>query len=138
MALPPTAPALRPKPLSPHLQIWRWTPTMASSILHRITGVGLAGGILFFTAWLVAAAIGAETYAQVQAAARHPLGLVVLAGFTLAFVFHLLNGIRHLVWDFGHGFTPAVASRASIVIFVLTLVISAGVWAAAFAINGGW
>jgi len=129
-------PRAHPRPLSPHLQIWRWSVTMASSIFHRVSGFGLALGTILLAAWLLALASGPDSYAIAQAIAAHPLGRLVLFGYTLAFVYHLLNGIRHLVWDVGHGFTPAVATRSGVAVFALTLIVTVAVWAAAYAMSG--
>lgn len=116
------------RPLSPHLQIYRWYLTMASSILHRITGVGLALGLVLFTWWLTALARGPESFAVVQAAIDNPLGGLVLFGLTLALWYHLLNGIRHLLWDAGYGFRKEVAERASLMVFAATAVLTLLTW----------
>lgn len=113
------------RPLSPHLQIFRWYYTMASSILHRITGVGLALGLLLLTWWLTALARGPESFAIVQAATGNLFGGLILFGFTFALFYHLVNGIRHLAWDAGYGFGRETAERMSLVVigtsFALTL-----------------
>ncbi len=92
------------RPLSPHLQIYRWYFTMALSIAHRVTGVGLVLGMILLTCWLVALAGGPDSFANMQWLMRNLLGGLVLFAFTLTLFFHLLNGIRHLAWDFGWGF----------------------------------
>ena len=93
------------RPLSPHLQIWRWGPGMTVSILHRVTGSGLSIlGLALLTWWLWAIAAGAEAYAAFTTHATRWYGLVVLVGLTWAFWQHLLSGIRHLVMDIGAGF----------------------------------
>jgi succinate dehydrogenase / fumarate reductase, cytochrome b subunit len=92
-----------PRPLSPHLQIYRWQLTSVMSILHRITGVGLAVAAVFLVSWLGTAADGAEPFAQMQGFLGSPVGLIVLFGCTVALFYHLCNGVRHLVWDTGHG-----------------------------------
>lgn len=91
------------RPLSPHLQIYRWQTTMLVSILQRITGIGLCAGSLLLAVWLVAAATGPEAYALVNAIATSWLGLLVLFGFSWALMQHMLGGIRHFIWDFGYG-----------------------------------
>ncbi len=108
----------RPPPLSPHLQIYSWPITMAASILHRATGVALAGGTLFLCCWIVAAASGAESYAVFAAAANHPIGIFVLFGFVWSLAYHLLNGIRHLAWDFGRGFKVQTAKTTAALVLV--------------------
>ncbi|GBD42750.1 Succinate dehydrogenase cytochrome b556 subunit [bacterium HR40] len=116
------------RPLSPHLQIYRWYLTMASSILHRITGVALAVGLLFLTWWLTALARGPESFAVVQRVSGSPLGRFVLFLFTLALFYHLLNGLRHLLWDAGLGFDRQVAERASLGVFIATVALSLLTW----------
>src|SRR6185437_11715164 len=92
------------RPLSPHLQIYKPQITTALSIFHRITGVGLAAGTLLLVWWLVAAARSDAAYASVSWFIRSPIGWVLLFGWSVALWFHFCNGIRHLFWDFGHGF----------------------------------
>jgi succinate dehydrogenase / fumarate reductase cytochrome b subunit len=95
------------RPLSPHLQIYRPMLTMMMSIVHRITGAALYVGTLLLAWWLLAASSGPNAYATFQAAASSFIGRVVLLGYTWALVHHMLGGIRHLIWDSGHGFGPA-------------------------------
>src|SRR5277367_2635638 len=104
-----SAAKLPPRPLSPHMGIWRWHITMLGSILHRASGVVLYVAALLLTAWGVALASRANDYAQFQAILASPLGRLVLVGITLAAFYHLANGIRHLAWDSGLGFNPRVA-----------------------------
>lgn len=93
------------RPLSPHLTIWKWGPHMAVSILHRVTGFGLATlGAALFVWWLVAASSGAEAYESFVAFVRGPIGVFLLVGLTWAFWQHTLSGLRHLVMDIGAGF----------------------------------
>jgi succinate dehydrogenase / fumarate reductase cytochrome b subunit len=91
------------RPLSPHLQIYRWQLTSTLSITHRATGIALSVGTLLLVWWLVAAATGPEPYATVQAFLRSWLGLLLLVGWSFSLFFHLCAGIRHLVWDTGYG-----------------------------------
>src|SRR5579871_4098332 len=101
-----TSSPVRPRaerPLSPHLQIYRPMLTMMMSIVHRITGAALYVGTLLLAWWLLAAASGPNAYATFQAVASSFIGRVVLLGYTWALV-HMLGGIRHLIWDSGHGF----------------------------------
>jgi succinate dehydrogenase / fumarate reductase, cytochrome b subunit len=90
------------RPLSPHLQIYRWQLTSVLSILHRAAGVVLSAGAILLVWWLVAAASGAEAYEGVEDFLGSWLGLLLLFGWTVALFYHLCNGIRHLVWDTGH------------------------------------
>ena len=91
------------RPLSPHLRIYRLTLTMLMSIVHRITGAALYVGTLLLAWWLLAAASGPNAYATFQAVTSSFIGRVVLLGYTWALVHHMLGGIRHLIWDSGHG-----------------------------------
>ena len=91
------------RPLSPHLQVYRWQLTSVMSILHRASGVALAAGTILLVWWLGAASDGPGPYAGVQAFLGSWLGRILLFGWSLALFYHLCNGIRHLVWDTGHG-----------------------------------
>lgn len=121
------------RPLSPHLQVYRWPVTMASSILHRATGIGLGLGTLLLTWWLVAAAAGPEYYAWVQMVLGSWLGRLVLFGFTWALFYHLLNGIRHLFWDAGYGYSIPVANRTAWLVIVGSVVLAVLAWIVAYA-----
>ena len=92
------------RPLSPHLQVYRPELTSVLSIVHRITGVALSVGLLLLVCWLLAVASGAAFYDAVQAFNAHWFGRILLFGWTFALFYHLCNGIRHLVWDTGHGY----------------------------------
>jgi len=105
-----------PRPLSPHLQVYRWQLTSVMSFLHRVSGVALTAGALLLVWWLVAAAAGPGPYAQVQWFLGSPLGLLLLFVWTAALFYHLCNGLRHLWWDAGHGFElPSVYASGWIV-----------------------
>ena len=95
------------RPLSPHLSTYRLTLTMAMSIVHRITGGALYVGSLLLAWWLLAAASGPNAYATFQSVTSSFIGRIVLFGYTWALIHHMLGGLRHLVWDTGHGFSPA-------------------------------
>ena len=127
---------VRTRPLSPHLTIWRWGPHMLVSILHRITGSALTvAGLALLTWWLMAIAGGAEAYADFVAAAKHPLGTLVLIGLSWAFFQHLFSGLRHLVMDIGAGFDLTANKRMAVATIVLSLLATLALW---FPILGGW
>ncbi len=126
------------RPLSPHLQIYRWPVTMGTSILHRITGVGLAGGTLLLAWWLHAVSEGPEAYAFFLSIAGHVLGQFVLFGFTLALVYHAFNGMRHLFWDAGVGFDLKTANRSGLFVYAATLLTTLGIWVLAHQSMGVW
>lgn len=121
----------RSRPLSPHLQVWRWHVTMAASILHRASGVALYVGGILLAAWLAALAAGPDTYAVAEAIAHSIWGQLVMYGFSVAVAYHLANGIRHLAWDSGHGFRPATADATGWFAIVFALAAPIGVWALA-------
>ena len=118
-----------PRPLSPHLTVWRWGPHMLVSILHRVTGAGLSiVGLAVLTWWLTALAGGTEAYATFAKAAAHPVGVIVLVGLTWAFFQHLFSGIRHLVMDTGAGFELDTNKRFAILTLVGSLLLTALLW----------
>lgn len=106
--------ATRPRPLSPHLFIYKPIPTMMMSIVHRITGSALYFGILLFAAWLVAAATSEAWFGTVSAVYGSWVGRLVLFGFTWALVHHLIGGLRHLVWDTGKGLEKHLSTRIAV------------------------
>lgn len=94
------------RPLSPHLQIYRPMLSMMMSIVHRITGAALYFGTLLVVIWLVSAASGPSAFATVQSIYGSILGQLVLFGYTWALIHHAIGGVRHFIWDLGHGFGP--------------------------------
>ncbi|MDB5467118.1 MAG: sdhC [Phenylobacterium sp.] len=118
----------REPPMSPHLSVWRWHITMATSILHRATGVALYVGALIAAAWAVALAQGPEAYAGFKHLLGSPLGKLVMFGLTLSFFYHLANGVRHLVWDAGHGLEVKSANASSVVVFAFTAAATVAIW----------
>ena len=100
------------RPLSPHLQVYKPQITSVLSILHRITGVGLAVGALALVYWLNAAAYGPEVFERAQSLFASWLGRLLLIGWTWALFYHLCNGIRHLFWDAGYGFELDTAYKS--------------------------
>lgn len=120
----------RPRPLSPHLTIWRWGPHMVVSILHRATGTALSiAGLAVLTWWLWAISTGTQAFASFTKAANSPLGLVVLIGLTWSFFQHLLSGIRHLVMDTGQAFELKVNKTFAILTIVGSILLTLLVWA---------
>ena len=114
--------------MSPHLSVWRWHITMATSILHRATGVALYVGALISAAWAVALAQGPEAYAGFKHLLGSPLGKLVMFGLTVSFFYHLANGVRHLVWDAGHGLNVKSANASSVVVFAFTAAATVAIW----------
>jgi len=120
------------RPLSPHLQVYRFEWTMAYSIIHRITGVGLAVGTIFMTYWLLALAGGAGSFATAQDLAGSIIGQLLLLGWTWALFYHLANGIRHLFWDAGKGLDLVSAARSGHFMVVSSVVLTALAWLAGY------
>jgi succinate dehydrogenase / fumarate reductase, cytochrome b subunit len=123
---------MRARPLSPHLSVYRWRYTMALSILHRLTGLLLSASLLLLVYWLAALAAGAARYAQVLQQLQHPLVKLLFAGVIASFVFHFLNGIRHLCFDAGVGLERAQAQRSAWALLILAGVITAALLAVLF------
>ena len=119
------------RPLSPHLTIWKWGPHMAVSILHRISGQGLAFvGLPVLLWWLGALVSGPEAYETFAGAATSPLGYIVLVGLSWAFFNHLASGIRHLVMDIGAGYEIDRNRMWSVASLALGVLLTAAFWAA--------
>ena len=117
------------RPLSPHLSIWKWGPYMAVSILHRITGDGMAFvGLGIFLWWLGSLAGGAASYQDFRDAMATPLGMIVLVGVSWAFFSHLSSGVRHFVLDIGAGYELTVNKTWSIVVLFLGILFTALFW----------
>ena len=116
------------RPTSPHLQIYKWGPHMALSILHRASGVALGGGTLLLAWWLISLASGPDEYAQFQTCMESLIGKTVLLGFTLALMLHLCNGVRHLFWDMGMGLEIETTARTNMLVFLGTVVLTAVSW----------
>jgi succinate dehydrogenase / fumarate reductase cytochrome b subunit len=126
------------RPLSPHLQIYRWPLTMALSILHRATGIALSVGTVLIVWWLLAAARGPDAYEAVQGFVGSWIGVLLLVGWTYSLFFHLCNGIRHLVWDAGYGFDLPTTYKTSLAVVavsgaltLIAVIVGAAQWSAA-------
>jgi succinate dehydrogenase / fumarate reductase cytochrome b subunit len=120
----------RNRPLSPHLQIWRWGPAMVSSILHRATGIGATVGIAVLLWWLGALVSGPEAYETFSQQATSWYGLVVLVGVSWSVISHTISGIRHFVLDTGAGYEVKRNNSWATVCTVLGVVLTAAFWAA--------
>lgn len=124
------------RPLSPHLSIWKWGPHMAVSIVHRVTGSGMATlGTILLVWWLAALATGRERYEQfvglftTSAGHLNIIGWVFAVGFTLSFFQHMMSGIRHFVMDVGAGYELKSAKNSALATFVGSVVLTALFWA---------
>lgn len=120
------------RPLSPHLQVWRWHLTLAASIMHRATGMALYAGAFIAAGWAVSLAMGEQAFNCYRGLLGSPLGLLVLFGLTFSAFYHLANGVRHLVWDAGKGFDPRFATTTAAAVFAFGAVATVVVWAVIF------
>ncbi len=116
------------RPLSPHLQVYRPQLTSVMSIMHRASGAALATGSLLLAVWLTALAMGANTFGPLVEALHHPVGKLVLFGYSLALVYHGLNGIRHLAWDLSIGLEIKHVYRSGYTVLLLTFLVTAALW----------
>lgn len=114
---------MRERPLSPHISVYRWGYTMTLSILSRATGIALTAGLLVLAYWLMALATGPSAYAGAKSLMSSVFVKILLAGWLFSFVYHLVNGIRHLVWDFGIGLEKSEARRSAGVTVGVTVVL---------------
>lgn len=120
------------RPLSPHLGIYRWQLTMALSILHRASGVFLSIGAVLMVVVLTSIAMGESQYATVQSWLAHPIGLVLLAGWSFALYLHLANGVRHLIWDAGMGLEKHTANKSGLWVIAFAVLATVATWAIAW------
>lgn len=125
----------RPRPLSPHLQVWRWHITMAGSILTRATGVALYVGALLAALWAASLASGPDAYAIYTGLLGSVLGKLVLFGLTVSIFYHMAAGVRHLMWDTGRGFQPKTANMTTMLAIGFAVVASLVIWAIAIAVG---
>lgn len=119
---------IRERPLSPHLQIWRWHITMASSIAHRATGVALYAGALIGAGWAMALAAGPVAYSDYMGLLGSWFGKIVMFGLTVSIFFHLANGVRHIIFDAGEGFEPKTADFTASVAFAFAIAAAILIW----------
>ena len=118
----------RERPLSPHLQVYKPQMTSVTSILHRATGLGMAYGLAVFAWWLISASIGSEAYSVFTGFMASKIGLLLMFGWTIAFYYHMANGIRHLIWDSGFLFKIKNAYAAGYLVLFLTIAFTAMTW----------
>jgi succinate dehydrogenase / fumarate reductase, cytochrome b subunit len=125
------------RPLSPHLMVYRWPLPMAMSIAHRITGSGLYFGTLLVAWWLIAAAAGPNPYSHVAAFMSSFFGRLILLGYTWALLHHMLGGIRHLIWDTGHGFEASEREWLALATGVASVSLTLILWVFGYLVMGG-
>ncbi|APG63069.1 succinate dehydrogenase, cytochrome b556 subunit [Sphingorhabdus lutea] len=126
------------RPISPHLQVYKWGPHMAISIFHRMTGniLAVAGGILLLW-WLYALANGPESFQSFKdCLAWYNIGYVILIGLSWTFFQHLFSGIRHFVLDIGAGYELTSNKSWSIIVFIAAILCTTALWAYIFYASG--
>ncbi|MDP9589126.1 succinate dehydrogenase, cytochrome b556 subunit [Shinella sp. AETb1-6] len=122
----------RSRPLSPHLQVYKPIPTMVMSIVHRITGAALYFGTVLVAWWLIAAASGEAYFSWVSWFFGTLIGRLVLFGYTWALMHHMLGGLRHFMWDMGHGYEKHFATRIAILTPVVSITLTVLIWVAGY------
>ncbi|MFK7867002.1 MAG: succinate dehydrogenase, cytochrome b556 subunit [Alphaproteobacteria bacterium] len=128
--------APHPRPLSPHLGIYKREWTMIYSILHRFTGIGLSGGLILMVLYLFAIALGADAYQMAYDCASSIVGRLVLLAVSFAFFYHLANGLRHLAWDLGKGLALDKAKASGNAVMAGAILLTIAAWAIAYYISG--
>lgn len=123
------------RPLSPHLQVYRFSLLMAMSIIHRITGTGLYIGFGLFAWWLLALASGPSAYELFCTCAASIPGRIVLFAATWGLFHHMFGGLRHLVWDTGAGLNVPCAKNIARLCVVVPIALTIGVWALAYCVK---
>ena len=116
------------RPLSPHLQVYRWQLTSVLSILHRATGIALSVGALYLAIWVIYAAGSSRGYAVFQEFNGSIVGRILLGGWLFSTFYHLCNGIRHLFWDAGYGFELKDAYRSGWIVVAVSLIATVLSW----------
>jgi succinate dehydrogenase / fumarate reductase, cytochrome b subunit len=124
------------RPLSPHLAIYSWQINMVMSIMHRLTGAALYAGTLLLAIWLVAVASGERAFAQVNGLLAHPVGMLVLFGYSWVLLHHLLGGVRHLIWDSGRGLRIAQVNALSWLTLIGSVLLTVLLWAVGLSLKG--
>ena len=116
------------QPLSPHLSVYRWQITNTLSILHRLSGLVLFLAAFDFAIWLGSIALGGDAYAGVSRIFSTNILLIIWALVSLSFFYHLLNGIRHLLWDIGKGFEASHVKLTGLLVVFFSVIITALFW----------
>ena len=125
----------RSRPLSPHLQIYKPIPTMVMSIVHRITGAALYFGTVLVAFWLIAAASGQAYFDWANWLFGSLIGRVVLFGYTWALMQHMLGGLRHFMWDLGHGYEKNFSTKLAIVTPVVAVALTVLIWVVGYLVR---
>jgi succinate dehydrogenase / fumarate reductase cytochrome b subunit len=118
----------KPRPLSPHLQIYKWQLTSLMSIGHRASGIALSLGSILIVTWLVTLASGPELFSIASLVISHWFGQFILFGFSVVLFYHLLNGIRNLSWDIGYGFNLSIVYKTGYAVLFTALFLTIVTW----------
>jgi succinate dehydrogenase / fumarate reductase, cytochrome b subunit len=118
----------RSRPLSPHLQVYKPIPTMVMSIVHRITGAALYFGTVLVAFWLIAAASGEAAFDWANWLFGSLIGRLVLFGYTWALMHHMLGGLRHFMWDMGHGYEKHFSTKLAVITPVVSVALTVLIW----------
>ena len=123
------------RPLSPHLQIYKLIPTMAMSIIHRITGCALYFGTILVAWWLIAAASGEAYYNWASWFMGTIVGQIILFGYTWALVHHMLGGFRHFMWDLGYGFGKEFSTKLAKANMIGSICLTLLIWVIGYVVR---
>jgi succinate dehydrogenase / fumarate reductase cytochrome b subunit len=116
------------RPLSPHLQVYKWQLSSLLSITHRLTSIINTAGITLICFWIISLYLGENCYKYFSMLTSSFFGKFILIGFTWSFSYHLLNGVRHLVWDMGYGYEIRTANLSGILVLVSSFLLTIGLW----------
>lgn len=119
------------RPMSPHLTVYKLRYTLVSSIVNRATGLALTAGFLVLLYWIMALFRGPQAYARAEVVLAQPLFKLVFSGFIFAFCYHLVAGIRHLIWDTGRGLERVQSQKSAWAVGVISVLLTVAViyWA---------
>ena len=123
--------SIRPRPLSPHLQVYRWQMTSVLSILHRGTGLFLVLGTVMIAFWVIALALGHNVIESYQACLGALQGKILLAGWSFSLFYHWANGIRHLLWDAGWGYEIERVYMTGWIVVLVSVILTGLLWLSA-------
>ena len=120
--------SIRPRPLSPHLQVYRWQVTSVLSILHRGTGLFLVLGTAMIAYWVISLALDQNIFASYQTWLGSVVGKVLLAGWSFSLFYHWANGIRHLLWDVGWGYEIERVYMTGWIVVSISVILTGLLW----------
>ena len=116
------------RPLSPHLQVYKWQLSSLLSITHRLTSIINTAGISLICFWIIFLYMGEDCYKYFLIFSSSFLGKFILVGFTWSFCYHLLNGLRHLFWDLGYGYEIKIANLSGIIVLISSFLLTVTLW----------